>query len=255
MLRLRNFFTRLYEGGEAWAVRTRFALLALDVAVITFFVATTFVDHVVWIMVLDVIIGAVFAVDLVARTWLARDRTGYLLQPLTVVDLVVVLSLIVPTLAQNFAFLRVMRSLRLLRSYRVLAELRGRWRFFARHEEVMFSALNLLVFIFTVSALVYVLQHRVNAQIVNYVDALYFTITTLTTTGFGDITLVGSAGRLLAVVIMIVGVTLFIRLVQTMFRPNKVRYECPGCGLVRHDPDAVHCKHCGHLLNIASEGD
>ncbi|MGD8340537.1 MAG: ion transporter, partial [Gammaproteobacteria bacterium] len=41
---------------------------------------------------------------------------------------------------------------------------------------------------------------------------------------------------------------------QTVFRPHKVRYECPRCGLTRHDLDAVHCKHCGHELHIRTEG-
>jgi hypothetical protein len=26
-------------------------------------------------------------------------------------------------------------------------------------------------------------------------------------------------------------------------------------GLLWHDPDAVHCKHCGRVLNIPNEGD
>jgi len=39
----------------------------------------------------------------------------------------------------------------------------------------------------------------------NYADALYFTIATLTTTGFGDVTLPDTTGRLLSVVIMIAG--------------------------------------------------
>ena len=52
--------------------------------------------------------------------------------------------------------------------------------------------------------------------------ALYFTVTTLTTTGFGDITLRGDIGRLLAVVIMVLGVVLFLKLLQAVFRPAKV---------------------------------
>ena len=69
----------------------------------------------------------------------------------------------------------------------------------------------------------------------NYADALYFTVTALTTTGFGDITLPGTTGRLISVVIMISGVTLFLRLAQALFRPIKVRFPCPSCGLQRHD--------------------
>ena len=55
-------------------------------------------------------------------------------------------------------------------------------------------------------------------------------------------------------VIMIFGVSLFLRLVQVMLRPQKVEHKCPDCGLKRHDHDAVHCKACGRLLNIEDEG-
>ena len=148
----------------------------------------------------------------------------------------------------------VLRAMRLLRSYHVLTVLRAQSRFFRQHELVIFSATHLLVFVFVVSAAVYALQARVNDQINNYVDALYFTVTTLTTTGFGDIVMVGPTGRVLSVLIMIVGVSLFLRLIQAIFRPPHVDHECPDCGLTRHDIDAVHCKHCGRLLHIRTQG-
>jgi voltage-gated potassium channel len=173
---------------------------------------------------------------------------------MSLVDVVVIASLFIPAIFGSVAFLRVIRTLRLLRSYAVIRQLRTHSRFFARNEEVINSALNLIVFIFVITAAVYVLQVDVNDSINNYVDALYFTIATLTTTGFGDIILVETTGRLLAVIIMIVGVALFIRLVQTIFRPSKVRHECQDCGLTRHDRDAVHCKHCGRQLHIRTEG-
>ena len=88
----------------------------------------------------------------------------------------------------------------------------------------------------------------------SYSDALYFTVTALTTTGFGDITLPGTLGRLITVVIMIFGVTLFLNLAKVLFSPSKVRFRCPSCSLLRHDVDAVHCKACGGLLNIPDEG-
>jgi voltage-gated potassium channel len=113
---------------------------------------------------------------------------------------------------------------------------------------------HLLVFIFVMTGVVYESQHAKNPLIANYVDALYFTVTTLTTTGFGDITLSGTWGRLISVVVMIAGVTLFLRLAQVLFRPHKVRFPCPQCGLQRHEPDAVHCKACGVVLNIPDEG-
>lgn len=244
----------LYEGRSRRARRFRIALLFFDIAVVAFFVVTTFVEHHSWIIKVDYVLGAILLADLAARWWICDDTGKFITRPVVVVDIVVILSLTVPALMGNLAFLRVLRALRLLRSYHVLQDLRRYSRFVRRQEEVILSTVNLMVFIFIVSALVYVLQFRDNPEINHYLDALYFTVATLTTTGFGDITLSDQAGRLLAVVIMIVGVGLFLRLLQAIFRPVKVAFECPECGLERHDRDAVHCKHCGHVLHIITRG-
>jgi len=252
--RLHDFCHEIYYGDSPRALRAQYFFLAFDLLVISYFVVTTFLDSYPWIVTIDMAIGVILVIDFAARFLAQSDRGSFLVEPLTIVDFVVITSLFVPALIGNFTFLRLVRSLRLMRSYIIARELRQHSRFFARNEEVIFSALNLVVFIFVVTATVYEFQVPVNDSINNYVDALYFTITTLTTTGFGDVTLVGSTGRLLAVVIMIVGVALFLRLVQTIFRPTKVKYECPDCGLTRHEIDAVHCKHCGRRLRIRTEG-
>lgn len=254
MTTLTGFCRELYYGLTPRALRARTLMLLADVVIIVYFVATTFVPLEGWIIAIDMVIGVVLVADFLGRMLAHADRVGFVVRPISLVDLLVIVSLFVPAMIGNFAFLRVIRALRLLRSYVVSQQLRVQSPFFARNEDVIFSALNLIVFIFVITAAVFVLQVRVNEDIGNYVDALYFTVTTLTTTGFGDIILVGSTGRLLSVIIMIVGVALFIRLVQTMFLPSKVRHECPGCGLTRHDPDAVHCKHCGQLIHIRTEG-
>jgi voltage-gated potassium channel len=245
----------LYEGNSPAAQRLRWILLLVDVALVLFFLGTTFVEHGPWLVSVDYAIGAVLLAEWLLRLWVARDRLSFAARPLSILDLAVILSLMAPAITENFVFLRILRALRLLRSYHMLRQLRPRYRFFRQHEQVIFAATNFLVFVFVVSAAVYALEVRINPQIRNYVDALYFTVTTLTTTGFGDITMSDTASRLLAVLIMIVGVTLFLRLIQAVFRASKLSYECPDCGLSRHDPDAVHCKHCGHLLHIPTEGE
>ncbi len=151
-------------------------------------------------------------------------------------------------------FLRILRTLRLLRTYRLVARLRADSPFFCRNEEVIVAVTNLSVFIFVMTGIVYATQHQSNPAIRHYVDALYFTVTSLTATGYGDITLPGTIGRVISVVVMICSVTLFLRLAQVLFRPSKVRFPCPVCALQRHDPDAVHCKACGTVLNIPDDG-
>ncbi len=244
----------LYYGTGQRSVYFRFGLIAFDFITISFFIVTSMVDLSTWIIAVDFFIALVLSADFFARLFLSNNRLHYFIQPISILDMVVILALLAAAFIENLAFLRVFRSLRLLRSYHLLRDLRSQYKFFARNEVLIHSVINLFVFIFVVTALVYVFQHEVNPQISSYTDALYFTVTTLTTTGFGDITLRGDIGRLLAVIIMVLGVALFLKLLQAVFRPAKIEFGCPDCGLKRHDPDAVHCKHCGRVLHIETEG-
>jgi voltage-gated potassium channel len=245
----------LYNGRGQRSTNFRWCLLAFDGVTILYFVVASFFHHTDEMHSLEVVIGILYLLEFAARVYVSKERNREAFGVLGLADLIVIVSLLVPALIENFVALRVLRALRLLRSYRLLNLLRKESRFVRMHEDIIFSVINLLAFLFIVTAIVYVTQVERNPNIHHYVDALYFTVTTLTTTGFGDITLVGVGGHLLAALIMLFGLSLFLRLLQTIFRPEKVRYECPACGLNRHDHDAIHCKHCGRVLHIETEGD
>lgn len=252
--RLYRSIDQLYNGNSRRARIFRWSLLGFDLVTILYFVAASFLHHIDELHILEEAIGIIYLLEFVARIFISKQRWRDILHPTGLADLIVIASLLAPSLAQNYVFLRIIRALRLLRSYHMLKSLRRQSKFVRLHEDVIFSVVNLAVFIFIITAVVYVSQYGSNPAIRDYVDALYFTIAALTTTGFGDITLVGTSGHILAILIMIFGISLFLRLIQTIFRPGKVRYECPSCGLNRHDPDAVHCKHCGAVIHITTEG-
>lgn len=251
---MREKLQDLYNGNSRRARMFRYGMLGFDIATVLFFIVSSLLHDTFWILIVDVIIAAIIATDIAIRYWISRHKARFLMEFTTWADIIVIITLILHWLIESLLFLRVLRALRLLRSFRVLDDLRKEFTFFKRNEETLQSAINLGVFVFVMTALVYVLQVNTNPQINNYIDALYFTVTALTTTGFGDITLADTTGRLLSVVIMVLGVALFLRLIQTIFRPSRVTYDCPDCGLNRHDADAIHCKHCGRILNIATEG-
>lgn len=252
---MREKLKRFYYGSDTVARFFRFALLTFDLITILFFVVTSAVEPTRLWYIIDYLIASVLLLDFIARAAIANRAWHFMVRFTSIADLIVVLSLLAAPFIENLAFLRVVRMLRLLRSYHVVRELRDISPWFRRNHEIIGSAVNLFVFVFVVTAIVYVLEHDRNSNINNYLDALYFTVATLTTTGFGDITMTDTAGRVLSVVIMVVGVGLFLRLVQTIFRPAKISFPCPDCGLRRHDPDAVHCKHCGRVLKISTEGE
>ena len=149
------------------------------------------------------------------------------------------MSFLAPIVGEGIGFLRILRTVRLLRTYQLLARLRADSPFFRRNEELIIAAVNLGVFIFIMTGFVYETQRWTNTEIGNCVDALYFTIAALTTTGFGDITLTGTLGHLLSVIIMIFGVTLFLRLVQVLLGPT--RYVIPAPPADRSGTTGTRC--------------
>ncbi len=253
---LRRFFIFLYFEDELIPAIFRYTMLTFDILTVAFFIYLSVSDHSSgWFRPAEIIIGLIVLLDFIIRYYIAHQKWRYMLQITTLADLVVLVSLFIPAFIDNYAFLRILRALRILRSKHIMDDLRGKSRFIRRNEEAIQSLVNLVVFIFIMTSIVFEMQVRINPAINNHMDALYFTVATLTTTGYGDITIVGPWGRLLSVLIMVLGVSLFLRLLQTLFRPAKVHHRCQHCGLVRHEPDASHCKHCGNIINITTEGE
>jgi voltage-gated potassium channel len=245
----------LYTGRSQSARRFRYALVVFDTLTILYFIVSVSWQQTALLSAIDTALGVVILADLVARFWISDDRRKECLKLYTIADLLVVASLLLaPVFTDDLAFLRILRGLRLIHSYHLIRDLRRESRFFRLHEDAVLAGVHLFVFIFVMASVVFVVAFGDEAGPDAYVDALYFTVSTLTTTGFGDITLTTPGGKLLSVFIMVVGVALFVQLARAIFQPSKVRHTCPVCGLNRHDPDAIHCKHCGEPLKIETEG-
>ena len=249
---LRGLLRALYHGDSPAAVRFRTAWIVIDLAIIAFFMAAPLIRETPFFLAVDYTIAAILALDLTARAAASDDIRGWLKRPIVWVDFLVLLTLLFPHALFNLGFLRMLRLWTLVNS-EVFWETVGRRYDDTRVEEVVRAIAALITFVFIVTGFVYAGFLGSTGGPQSYVDALYFTITSLTTTGYGDITLPGRTGKLLSILIMIVGVTLFLRLAQAVFRPHKVTYSCPTCGLSRHDPDAVHCKACGTGLCIPND--
>ncbi|HYC73332.1 potassium channel family protein [Brevundimonas sp.] len=253
-LRLRARLRYLYHGSSPLAVRFRLAVIVVDFAIIGFFLAAPILREAGWAFyVVDAIVAVALMADLTGRALAYTDIKDWLKKPTTWVDLFILATLLFPQSLYNFGFLRMLRLWTLLSSdffWRTV----GRRFDDTRVEEVTRAMAALVTFVFVATGFVYATFRNDHPGLTGYLDALYFTVTTLTTTGFGDITLPGAWGRLLSIIIMLTGITLFLRLAQTLVRPHKVRFPCPVCGLQKHDPDAVHCKACGETLCIPDEG-
>lgn len=247
--RFRAGLRRLYHGHTRGAVRFRLGVIVVDLVLIAFFITSPLIRATPFFFALDYFLAAVLAADLAARALAWRSLKSWIRRPIVWVDMFVLGTLLLPHLLFSLAFLRVLRLWTLFHSD-FFWETVGRRYDDTRAEDVVRAAATLVTFIFIVTGFVYTSFAGRHVGVDGYVDALYFTVATLTTTGFGDIVLPGTWGKLISIVTMISGITLFVRLAQALFQPYKVRFLCPSCGLMRHDPDAVHCKACGVQLNI-----
>jgi voltage-gated potassium channel len=249
---LRQHLARLYYGRDTAAIRFQFALMVIDLAIIGFFLAGPYIRDRPSYLILDYAIAAWIAVEMLAQWGASRTTRGFLTRPMTWVDLFVLGTLLFPHLLFNFAFLRVARIWAVAQRpvFKLMLNRLG----LKEQTDVVTAFINLFVFLFLVTGFVYTFFFYAEDAGTGFIDALYFTVATVTTTGFGDITLPGISGKLTSIVTMIIGISLFVRLAQAIVRPYKVSFPCPECGLQRHDADAVHCKACGHVLNIPDDG-
>ena len=250
---LRNRLRKLYHGRSPVAFRFQLGMIVVDLAIIVFFILTPVLQDTPSFLWIDYLVAALVAADLGARLLASTDMARLIRQPTSLIDIFILLTLLFPQALANLAFLRILRLWSLSRSGSL-------WRHFEMKRlrpwrEASHAVVNLLTFLFVATGFVYTFFFRNGSGFEGYVDAMYVTVATVTTTGFGDIVLPGVAGKLTAIASMIIGITLFVRLARALFRPNKVLFPCPQCGLQRHEPDAVHCKACGHVLNIPDDND
>src|SRR5690554_2420961 len=115
--RFRARMRALYHGQSRVAVRFRFAVLIIDLAIIAFFIAAPLLKDEGWAFyAIDYLIAAVLAFDLFARASAYSDTRDWLKQPIVWVDLFVLATLLFPAWLFNLGFLRVLRLWSLVNS-------------------------------------------------------------------------------------------------------------------------------------------
>lgn len=244
----------LYYSRRPGARAFQVGMIVLDLAAVVYFLWTVRMPHVGVFAVIDAILFCLFAADVLARFWVSGAQLKFFLRVSVIGDLIALAALLLPLINESLGFLRILRTLRLLNFHRVMMEVLVWQPKLRRYEDIITASSNLAVFIFIVTSIVWVVEAPINPGLQTWIDALYFTVTTLTTTGFGDIVMKDQLGRLLSVFIMIFGVTLFLQLARAIFKPPKAEIVCRTCGLASHDPDARHCKHCGDALPVTRQG-
>ncbi len=192
----------------------------------------------------------IFVVEYVLRLWCAPDRLRFIFNIYSLIDLVTIAPFVIGV--SDAGFLRIFRWFRILRLIRFL-ENKTLWGKVRSEDAPFFIRIlfTLLAIVFVYSGLIYQAEHHINAEEFHtFLDAFYFSVVTMTTVGFGDVTPITQTGKLLTVLMIVTGVALIPwqvgDLVRRLVKSGAQREMiCTGCGLAFHDPDAQFCRRCG----------
>lgn len=213
--------------------------------------------------VIEWVITIFFTFEYIGRILSVRRPVKYIFSFYGLIDLLAILPAYIDLIFPGLHFLLSLRALRLLRIFRILKLMH-----FVGAGNSLIAALKksrtkIAVFLFTVvviciilGTVMYMIEGPENG-FSSIPMSIYWTIVTLTTVGFGDITPQTAFGQFVSIIIMILGygiIAVPTGLITAEFMSKKGELDentqsCPNCATDHHRDDAKFCYHCGSILN------
>jgi voltage-gated potassium channel len=201
-----------------------------------------------------------FTIEYAVRVWSSPEPRKYVFSFFGIVDLLSVVPTYLGLFLTGPQFLVVLRTIRLLRAFRILKMAR-----YMRGAEVLVNALigakeKVLVFLSAVVTLVFILgtlMHVIEGGqngFDNIPKSIYWAVITLTTVGYGDIVPATALGKFVASAIMILGYgiiaipTGLVGVEMAKAERDAHPVTCPRCGEAEHLPEPRFCHKCGEKM-------
>lgn len=215
-----------------------------------------------WLIAIEWGFTVIFTVEYLVRIWVTERRWAYMRSFYGIVDLLSIIPTYMGLFFTDASYLLVVRLLRVLRVFRVLklvqylseANILVRSMKMSRHKIfVFFSTVLVLSTIF--GSLMYIVEGPENG-FSSIPKSVYWTIVTITTVGYGDITphtvlgqIIASAAMLTGYSIIAVPTGILTAELANEMQKERAQVVCNSCHHAGHEKDAHHCKNCGARLN------
>ncbi len=219
-------------------------------------------NHYLLLRVLEWVFTLMFTVEYAARIYCSPNPRRYVTSFYGIIDLLSILPSYLSLFITGANYLLVIRIMRFLRIFRVLklarylreANTLVRSMVHARRKVMVFF-LSVLVLATIFGALMYVVEGPEHG-FTSIPKSIYWTIVTITTVGYGDITPQTPLGQFIAALAMLLGYSIIAvptgiftaELAQEIQR-ERMSITCPNCSKYGHDSDAEYCRACGSPLN------
>jgi len=198
----------------------------------------------------------IFTLEYLLCFFAQRKKLRFLFSFYSLLDLLVIFSFFF--LFWEMPFLRIFRVFILLKFVERSHLVRNFFRNFRYYrEELKIFFVSFFLVLFMSSFAIYFAEHRVNEYIQSLGDALWWTVVTVFTVGYGDIVPITVLGKILGGFVSFFGVgtiAMLTALITKIFMDHffgKGSHHCKVCHYPHHDYDAKYCKNCGSELNVA----
>lgn len=201
---------------------------------------------------------ALFTIEFLLRIIVSPRPVRYIFSYWGAIDFMAVMPFYLTMLAAGSHYFIVLRLFRLLRVFRILRLFR-----FIRESQTIFNALRasifkisvFLAFVLTIVVLLGTLMYVVEGPehgFTSIPQSIYWTIVTITTVGYGDITPQTMAGKWIASVIMLCGYAIIavptgIVTVEMNRQAPTTAPPCNRCGHI-NPPNSHYCNVCANDL-------
>lgn len=204
-------------------------------------------------------ITGIFTVEYFARIWLTQRPIKYIFSFYGFIDLLAILPTYLGLFIGGGQSLIVIRSLRLIRVFRIL-----KLSNYTRAGRIIITALwnskeklgVFITFVIILSVIIGTIMYLIEGPKNGFTDiptSIYWAIVTLTTVGYGDISPLTGFGKFFSSLVMILGYAIIalptgIIAASFIVKKNANTQICSNCMLDKHDDDAHYCKRCGTSL-------
>jgi len=174
--------------------------------------------------VIDLMAFTIFTIEYIARVYTAPENPAYkhllmrrwahIRSTSAFIDLLAILPFVLETMLSqhlDLRFLRVFRLVRMLKLTRYTSALQTLYKVVQREWQVIFASVFVMMLLVVLTAsLGFLLEHEAQPdKFENIPQSIYWAIITLASVGYGDISPITPLGRLLTVVVALIGIGIF----------------------------------------------
>lgn len=254
--RIHNLFDPKEHANKADRITNYFIIILIILNVIAVALETVdsiYVKYQNQFIVFEYFSVVVFSVEYLARIWSCTidnkyshpvwGRIKYLFSIGSLIDLLAILPFYLPlAIGVDLRSLRILRLIRFLRFFKM-----GRYTKASRvitsvvsskKEEILLSFLITLFLVIAASTIMYYAENEAQPELFSSIPAtMWWSVSTLTTVGYGDIIPITSLGKFLTGCISIIGIGMFALPAGILasgfsdeFSKNQRKRYCPNCG-------------------------